>query len=274
MARITGDQTIPSEWEKQYRAALTKLMPTGAVRKRFPWRLPLFQKGRYKVTAAQKTQRARLEAIAAKFATLSGAERARWYDAMPEWNSLLWYYNYFIMSGLVGNANINAGGAGVVKSIQVMKASCPKTGGHSFELPASVDKDKTVVMLYGSARKVPNVVRGDGSIATGGSQLTLPSTIDPDLCTVKLNGASYKEISDTLSAAVSPYVDALSSTKIDIKWSVAPSVAATVSYEVTEHVEGPVWPVLVSITDTHVNIDWAEEPDAAADVSIIAIEYI
>lgn len=274
MARTEGTQNIPSELLDLYRATLVEQTPELSIQKRLPYRLPNMQAGGADVKASQVAQRNRFKLIRDNFNALPEGERERWYAAMPPWSSFLWYYNYFIMSGLTGNANISEGGAGVIKSIQVMKASCPTTGGHTFTLPVEVDGDKTVVMLYGSARKVPRVLRGSGSVAAAGSTLALGGTVDPDKCTVKLFGANPYEAAEAAWVNVQPYVFSLTTTQITIKWSVTPTIAATVSWEVAEHVEGAVWPVLVSISDTQVAVDWAEAPDAASDVSIIAIEYI
>ncbi len=274
MARIEGTQNIPAEWLDLYRATLTEKLPTGAARKRFPFRLKHFQKGGNKVTDAQLEQRSRFEAIRDKFKNVSWANRQRWYAARPPWNSILWYYNYFMLSGLMGNAFVGDKGGGVIKTIQVMKASVPTTGTHVFTLPVSVDAAKTVIMIQGSARKVPRVLRGSGSVATGGSTLNLGATIDPAKCSITLNGDAAIEGAGGNFASVEPYVSALSSTQISIAWARTPDAAADIGWQVTEHVEGAVYPVLVSVSDTQVTIDWAEVPDAAAEVSITAIEYI
>jgi len=274
MAKLEEPQSIPSALLDLYRATLNP-HPTGnIVKKRYPFRMPRMQEGGKGVHAGQVANRARFKKAVQDFKGVSTAERARWYAAEPPYSSFLWYYNYFIMSSLSGNANIDQGGAGVIKSIQVMKASCPVTGSHEFTLGTEVDADKTVVMLFGSGRKVPKVYRGNGSVAVGGSTLAIGSTIDPDKCTIKLNGATYTEITENSASPVSPYVSSLSSTQIGIAWSVTPPIAGTVSWEITEHVEGAVQPIIVSITNTKVDIDWSEAPDAAANVSILVIEYI
>jgi len=162
----------------------------------------------------------------------------------------------------------------MVKSIQVMKASCPTTGGHTFTLPSEIDGTKGVVLIQGSARKVPKVYRGSGEIATTGTQLAIGDTIDPDKSTVKLNGASAFELTEFIGIPTAPYVSALSATHITIDWSQVPHSAAIVGWEITEHVEGTVYPVLVSISNTEVELDWAEVPDAAADTSITVVEYL
>ena len=274
MAKLEEPQDIPSGLLDLYRGTLNP-HPTGnIVKKRYPYRMPRMQEGGTGVHAGQKAQRARFKTAMADFRGVSSTERARWYAAEPPWSSFLWYYNYFIMSSLAGNANITQGGAGVIKSIQVMKASCPVTGSHEFTLGTEVDKDKTVVMLFGSGRKVPRVLRGSGSVATGGSSLALGATVAPAKCTTKLTGSNWQNNDPSPSPTCEPYQSALSTTQISIAWPITVGQAATVGWEVTEHVEGAVQPILVSITNTKVDVDWSEEPDAAADVSILVIEYI
>ncbi len=273
MAKFEGTQNIPAEWLDLYRATITEGMPTGVVRKRFPYRLRLYQKGGYKVSEKQKEQRERFLNALQKFKTLSDEEKSRWWENMPPWGSYLWYYNYFIMSALIGNANIKAGGAGVIKSIQVHKGSCPTTGGKEFSLSPTVDPAKTVVMLSGSARKVPRVIRGSATVSENGSTHNIGDTVDPDKCTVRLMGTGM-ETSEQAAWNCYPIVTNLTSTQISIGWSEKPHADTPISWEITEHVEGLVEPVLVSVAADKVTVDWAEVPDAAADVSVIVIEYI
>ena len=150
MAKIEGTQNIPAEWLDLYRATITEKLPSGVSRKRYPFRIPLRQSGGYKVTNAQKNQRTRFLTILEKFRGVTQAQRQRWYAARPEWSSLLWYFNYFILSGLRGNANVNQGGHGVIKLIQHIKAAIP-TDGTTLSLPTAVDPIKAVVMAWGGA---------------------------------------------------------------------------------------------------------------------------
>ncbi len=114
---MEGAQNIPSELKTFYDGTLTPLMPNAVVRRRYPWKMPAMQEGGSGVSEDQKTQRARWLEINDKFKNVDEATRERWYAARPQWNSLLWYYNYFMMSGLMGNAVINDKGAGVIKDI-------------------------------------------------------------------------------------------------------------------------------------------------------------
>jgi len=277
MAKVVT-QTIPSENRLIYKRAAqiaTTLRGQDYVRTRYPWRIPKMQAGGSGVKPAQKVQRDRFIYVKNKYALLTAADKARWVAANPEYHSYLYGYNFFMLEGLMGGGTVEY--PQMIKSIQVMKASVPTTGGHAFTLPVEVDSAKTVVMIQGSAIKVPLVLRGSGSIATGGTTLNIGTTVDPDKCTVKLFGTSeqYDEVGGYPYAwSVYPYVSSLSATQIGIAWSTTPEIAATVSWEITEHFEGVVHPVLVSVTNTTVTIDWAETPDAAADVSITAVEYL
>ena len=130
----TGLQVIPAEWLDEYRATLTENLPADATRKRYPFRIPLRQKFGYKVSAKQQEQRNRWLEIKTKFKNIPWAVRQRWYAARPPWASLLWYYNYFMMSGLMGNAVVGDKGGGVIKDI----------GHYVFTLPAGTPANVTV----------------------------------------------------------------------------------------------------------------------------------
>jgi hypothetical protein len=151
MAKIEGTQTIPSELLEAYRGNIIPATPDGVVRKRNPWHLPAMQEGGAGVSQNQQIQRSRFKHGITLFKTLSTADKQRWYDARPIWGSFLWYYNYFIMSDLSGNANINQGGAGVIKSIQFKTISMPAGTGEGEVAITAVDPAKTVVMLFGSS---------------------------------------------------------------------------------------------------------------------------
>ena len=151
MVKITGDQSIPSELLDLYRGTLTEKQPDGTSRKRFPYRLKNMQEGGSGVSTKQRTQRQRFLGARNRFLNISPAERARWYAARPPWSSFLWYYNYFIMSDLMGNANINEGGAGVINSIRYYEATAPSGSPSPITVAISeVDPNKAVVMLYGN----------------------------------------------------------------------------------------------------------------------------
>ena len=150
MAKFEGTQSVPAELLDLYRATLTEGMPTGAIRKRFPFRLRLFQKGGSKVTNEQLKQRSRFETIRDKFKTLSWAERQRWYAARPPWGSLLWYYNYFMLSGLMGNAIVGDKGGGVIKSIKHYEFTLNATRTIDATVSISaVDPNKAICFFFG-----------------------------------------------------------------------------------------------------------------------------
>jgi hypothetical protein len=157
MAQFEGTQSIPSELLDLYRATLTEGMPTGVIRKRFPYRLRLFQKGGYKVTDEQLKQRSRFEAIIEKFKSISDEDRARWYDARPPWSSLLWYYNYFMLSGLMGNAVVGDKGGGVIKNIKHYTFTLP--AGNPVNVTVNIDTcdpKKAIAFLFGNGANEQN----------------------------------------------------------------------------------------------------------------------
>lgn len=151
MVKISGDQNIPSEVLDAYRATLTEKQSDGVSRKRYPYRMPHMQEGGSDVKSAQATQRQRFKDAITKFAATPQAERQRWYAARPPWSSFLWYYNYFIMSSLNGNANVDQGGAGVINKIKFYTATMPSPGPSPVTVAiSSVDPQKSVAMLYGN----------------------------------------------------------------------------------------------------------------------------
>jgi len=154
MAKVTG-QSVPSEDKHAYEAALELARPDGTVRKRFPKRIndhPLPKK---------LAQQARFKKARDLFASVDSTERQRWYDNRPVWNSFLWYYNYFIMSSLNGNANLDGGGAGVIKAIQHKTIAMPSGTGEGSVAITAVDPAKSVVMLYGNSG-IPVETEGGG----------------------------------------------------------------------------------------------------------------
>jgi len=150
VAKVTGPQEIPSALLDDYRAALGEVRPDTGVRKRYPYRVPTMQTDVGHPSPKQKAQRDRFLIAKNNFAGVDWPTRQRWYAAMPEWGSLLWYYNFFIMSSLLGNANIPQGGVGVIKSIQNIKDTIP-IGGKVVAIPVAIDTTKAVVMMWGSS---------------------------------------------------------------------------------------------------------------------------
>lgn len=151
MAKITGTQDIPSELHEDYIKTLSLAQEDGRTGKRYPFRIPFMQTNDGRPSGKQLKQRTRFIESKDKFNTVNDETRERWYSAMPPWGSFLWYYNYFILSALTGNANIKSGGAGVIKSIQFKTISMPGSTGEGQVAIDAVDPAKTVVMLYGNS---------------------------------------------------------------------------------------------------------------------------
>lgn len=204
MAKTDGTQNIPSELLDTYRATLGEEKPGDVVGKRYPYRVPRMQNGHGNVTATQRIQRDKFKYVIDKFKGLSAAERARWYAAMPPWSSLLWYYNFFMLSGLIDVLGANAKGASVIKSIQNISDSIP-TGGKTVTIPNAVDTSKVVIMIWGSAH----------------------------------NWNFEEPIPDNFAAYawnIFPVWSNLTATSIWVGWSETPQFAATVSLQIIEYI--------------------------------------
>jgi hypothetical protein len=147
----SSKQAVPSAIAYPYAALLTPLLSGDQIRTRCPFDRPKSQDGGPDVSAGQVAQRARFKTAMANFRAVGPTERARWYAAAPIWHSFLWYYNYFIMSSLVGNANISEGGVGVIKSIQFKTMSIGAGTAEGSVAITAVDPAKSVVMLYGNS---------------------------------------------------------------------------------------------------------------------------
>jgi len=151
MAKWEGTQSIPAEILDAWRSGLTDKNPKKITRRRYPYRIPLRQKGGYKVTPKQREQRERFEAIRDKFKTIPDEVKQRWYAAMPQWGSLLWYYNYFILSGLLGNAVVGDKEGGVIKDIQHHTFILPTGTPVNVTVPIStIDPAKAAFFFYGA----------------------------------------------------------------------------------------------------------------------------
>lgn len=278
MAKFEGEQSIPSELLDFYRGTLNPHPTGGLVKSRYPYRLPPMQEGGRGVSAKQNAQRERFKIIKGKFAELSPTERERWYDNMPPWASFLWYYNYFIMSGLTGNANPDQGGFGVIKSIQFVKENVGVGGGKSFTIN-EVDPAKTVVMMFGNSYISDKVQRGFSTITDGGTNNHgLSPNVDPLISEVKINGqGGYSEVSEGSGEGnwCAPYVSALIAAQLTVKMISQPlTINVGYSWEIIEHKAQTVYPVIDSIAAEAVVIGWAVTPSVAADITLIVIEYI
>ena len=205
MAKTEGSQSIPSALLDEYRATLGEQRPNLAVHKRVPYRLPNMQEGKSGETPGQRVQRARFKIAMANFDKVPWATRQRWYAARPPWSSLLWYYNYFIMSDLMGNADPDEGGAGVISSIQHKLISIGAGSAEGQVAITAIDIAKVVVMISGA------------SIAEG-----------------QTGDIPYANI-------VYPYVSSIASELIKAKWSIAApfgdnTKAAVISIIVIEYI--------------------------------------
>lgn len=150
MAKIEGTQSIPASWADNYSAILTPKISGAQIRGRCPFDRPKSRAGGVDETDAQIEQRTRFKDGIAKFKNVDEETRERWYNASPVWHSFLWYYNYFIMSDLTGNADIKHGGVGVIKSIQFKTIAMPAGTGEGSVTITAIDPAKSVVMLYGN----------------------------------------------------------------------------------------------------------------------------
>ena len=205
MADITLPQTIPSALRDEYKKVLGVARSGKRVFKRCPFRIPVMQTEGGNPSAKQKEQRLRFIEATKDFASVDNDTRERWYDAMPEYHSLLWYYNYFIMSSLNGNADISDGGAGVIKSIQFKQISMGAGTAEGSVAITSIDPAKSVVMLYG-------------------------------------NSYTYREEEAwALTVPVYPYVSSIAALLVKCKWSITAlagndTAAATIGITVIEYI--------------------------------------
>lgn len=203
MAKYEGTQSIPAEWLDEYRGALLDEHPGKIVRKRYPYRIPKMQKYGYGVTPAQQKQRNRFLAAIEKFNATPQAERQRWYASMPPWGSLLWYFNWFLLSGINGVLGAIVQGIQVIRVIQHLNVNLP-TDGTAADFATAVDPSKVIVLFNGNAPKT-NVHTYDGT--------EVPYVY---LCT--------------------PMIHELFSSSIDIYWSPTPSFASNISVSIIEYI--------------------------------------
>lgn len=203
MAKTDGTQDIPSALLDKYRATLGEEHADNTVEKRYPYRVPSMQTRRGTPSAAQTAQRTKFLAGKTKFDALSAADRQRWYARMPPWSSYLWYYNWFMLNAVPNLWQAVPGGDAVLNNIQVVETN----------------------------------------LATGGGVVNIPVTVCATKCVVMLQGASWKKesyITQEWTAdyawPVYPVLSNISATQIDLRWSVAPQVAAHVSATIIEYI--------------------------------------
>jgi hypothetical protein len=203
MAYIEGTQNIPAEIYKQVKATIGTQAQTGLVKKRMPFRLPNMQEGGKHVRQSQINQRERFKSVVSQFNNEDMNARSRWYEAEPEYSSFLWYYNYFILSGLNGNANGQQGGYGVIKLIQNIATNLG-TAGAILSIPTAIDPQKAVIMAWGAAHKMAYAP---------GAEYDLPYVW-----------------------SIFPVPKLLNSSQLQVVWSETPDVAGNCSFIVIEYI--------------------------------------
>ncbi len=218
MAKTDGTQNVPAPLLDSYRATLGEQRPNDVIEKRYPYRVKKMQEGGHGVSRAQVIQRERFKTVRDQFNTLSPAERARWYAGMPPWSSFLWYYNYFMLSGLMDILGADARGASVIKNIQNIKDSIP-TGGKTVTIPNAVDVTKVVVMIWGASYN--EAEKSWQAFATG-------CWAEGD-CQLDWTAYAYRAWS------VYPIWGNLQPTSIDISWGIAAKIAGDVSIQIIEY---------------------------------------
>lgn len=202
MAKTEGTQSIPAALLDAYRSTLGEQRPNTVIEKRYPYRVRHMQDTGADVSPAQRIQRDRFKTVQAQFRTLSAAERARWYAAMPPWSSLLWYYNFFILSGLMDVLGADARGASVIKLIQNRTLSVP-TAGTTITHATVIDSAKAVVMIWGAGYDFSESVADNTPYAW--------------------------------AWPVYPIWGTLTNTNLSLTWSMTPQAAAKIAVQVIEY---------------------------------------
>lgn len=273
--KIEGPQEIPSELLNAYKATLTEKGDNTFCKKRSPFKLEQMSNKGAHVRDAQLTQRERFVSGVNEFAQQSPTSRARWYSRMPEWNSFLWYYNYFMLEAL--GAVIGADGKveAVIKSIQIVKESIPTTGGKSFAINA-VDATRTIVLPYGNSFISNFAQAGNDVVLENDTKaIVLGTEVDATLCDVLINGQlGFIDVSGE-GETVTPYLVSLTNTTLTVGLQATSFIASVpFSWQVIERKAQTIFPIPLTIATNAVTVDWSKEPSVAADVSIIVVEYI
>ena len=203
MANVEGTQSIPASLLDNYRGALREQDPNGKAYKRYPYKMPRFKGLSSHLPTKMRLQRERFKSGVDQFNNVGAAERSRWFEAEPPYNSLLWYYNYFMLSALNGVLGAIPQGAAVIR----------------------------------------NIVNVNGTIPITGALLTLASSVDPSKCVVMIWGAAYNfsdaQVGDYPYAwawPVYPIWSNLSSGSIAVGWPIAPAGEAVVACQVIEYI--------------------------------------
>ena len=150
MAKVEGAQTIPSEDWDQYRQLLTLKLNDGSIRLRCPFTRPKSRSGGVNESDKQRAQRTRFLDAKASFGNVPEESRSRWYDTAPEWNSYLWYYNWFMLSAIMGVTGVPGKGEAVIKGIQHKSCQIGSGGGVGTVTYTSIDANRAVFMIDGA----------------------------------------------------------------------------------------------------------------------------
>lgn len=278
MAKVT-EQDIPSELLQYYQRSCqpsTTSRVVDYVKSRYPWRVPPMQNGGRGVSVGQRIQRDRFLYVLGKYHLLSEEAKERWRQSVAERGGYLFWYNFFVLEGLMGGGPPEY--PVMIKSIQIVKESVPVTGGKVFTI-SEVDPAKCVVMLQGASQKWLKIQRGASTIIDGGTNNHgLSPNVLPAVCEVLIQGQGGKmEISggDGEGDWASPYAFALTASQLTVKMiATGMTMTAGYSWQVIEHKEQAIFPVLVAIAAEAVTVDWAIVPDIAAEVTITVVEYL
>ncbi len=203
MAKVEGTQNIPSGiWDK-YRAQLTFKLTDATIRLRCPFTRPKSREGEADESLLQISQRNRFKSARDSFNNVPESSRSRWYDTAPPWNSYLWYYNWFMLSALMGVTGIPGGTIAVIKQIINKKISVP-TGGTGFSFQPAVDPSKVVIMLWGNAWSWQSIQWGTAELA--------------------------------VAWPVYPVWDSLLSSSLLVNWAQTPIDAANITVQIIEYI--------------------------------------
>lgn len=150
MVKVTGTQTIPAEWDKQYEGTLTLKLPDGTIRKRYPFRVPARQDGGSRVSPGMILQRQRFKLAINSFKSITSQQRQEWYEASLNLEKTLFYFNYFLKSALMDVLGGIIQGAEVINKIQFQKIAVP-TAGTWLTFATAVNPNKVVILQGGCA---------------------------------------------------------------------------------------------------------------------------
>lgn len=203
MAKFEGTQSIPAEYLDLWRAGLTDEHPGKIVRKRYPYRVRKMQKYGTGVTPAQQAQRDRFLAAIEKFNETSPAERARWYASMPPWGSLLWYFNWFLLSGISGVLGAIVRGIQVIRRIDNYGFGLGP-GFATYTFTSAIDPAKSIILLHGVGANYITVI--------------------------------HDETTEYLAHACVPVCHSLLSSSAILRWSLDPQSAVDVFMEIIEYI--------------------------------------